>query len=167
MSVMPPSDPLPVAKLNISSSKSLPPPRNHHVLPNLGIAPPHKHHALPYQHEFAKLPPTRPDYEGASASVGNFLPILPGIETNTVHQENPEEVAARREAQQETHLPRGAWICCETVQDSGRRRCSRCQGWKSGRRSLLKSVRKGKKKNNKLGTDKEKHQKHSQQLDSP
>ena len=76
--VMPPSDPLPVAKLNISSSKSLPPPRNHHVLPNLGIAPPHKHHALPYQHEFAKLPPTRPDYEGASASVGNFYPSYQG-----------------------------------------------------------------------------------------
>ena len=80
---------------------------------------------------------------GALASIGNFLPVLPVMEANmdaatSVIEENKEEAAATREAKQEKDLPKGAWICCQIVQESGRRRYSRCKGWKSGRRSLLK-----------------------------
>ena len=62
-----------------------------------------------------------------------------------VNQDNQEEAAASREAKEETTLPKGAWICCETVQESTRRRCSRCRGWKRGRRSLLKRPKSKKK----------------------
>ena len=152
---MPEADPLPHGKLTQASStdkrkKPLPPPQNHHEVPTLGMAPPHKHHALPSQDASSKVPPPSNDYEGASASVGNFLPILPVMEANIdaatpVNQDNSEEAAASREAQEETTLPKGAWICCETVQESTRRRCSRCRGWKRGRRSLLKRPKSKKK----------------------
>jgi len=152
---MPEADPLPRRKLTEASStdkrkKPLPPPQNHHEVPTLGMAPPHKHHALPSQDASSKVPPPSNDYEGASASVGNFLPILPVMEANIdavtpVNQDNQEEAAASREAKEETTLPKGAWICCETVQDKSRRRCSRCRGWKSGRRSLLKKPKSKKK----------------------